>query len=294
MPSSSEHTSLNERELRNAHKEFERLLSQQAKEPVWQQFFTEHPYILSRSLPFRLEPQDIIPLARPGRTEPDFIFYPKELSTLPFYGLIELKRPDSKIVTLTRAKVAILSRDAATAIQQAIFYDSSVKKSANILFLGNNSHIFVIMGMTSELQAKLDSSLREMILSNLPKNVQIIPYDYLLAIFEKTLPRKFHVLVPALDNKDKETTDKISLLKGIDEFELSLSVRSYVALKNANIRSLADLVQMREEEMIKIKNFGQKSINEIKEILEQMGLKLNMKIEKDKAKRRHNKQINLT
>lgn len=292
MPSSSEHTSLNERELRNARKEFERLLSQRTKEPVWQQFFTEHPYILSRSLPFRLEPQDIIPLARPGRTEPDFIFYPKELSTLPFYGLIELKRPDSKIVTLTRANVAILSRDAETAIQQAISYDSSVKKSANILFLGNNSHIFVIMGMTSELQAKLDSSRREMILSNLPKNVQILPYDYLLASFEKTLPPKFHVLVPALDNKDKETTDKISLLKGIDEFELS--VRSYIALKNANIRSLADLVQMREEEMIKIKNFGQKSINEIKEILEQMGLKLNMKIEKDKAKRRHNKQINLT
>ena len=43
----------------------------------WQRFFAEHPYVLSMSLPLRLDPQDIMPLARIGKTEPDFIFYPR-------------------------------------------------------------------------------------------------------------------------------------------------------------------------------------------------------------------------
>ncbi|MDR3748222.1 MAG: DNA-directed RNA polymerase subunit alpha [Acidobacteriota bacterium] len=61
--------------------------------------------------------------------------------------------------------------------------------------------------------------------------------------------------------------------------ELELSVRSYNCLKNANIQTIGELVQKTEAEMLKTKNFGRKSLNEIKEILGSMGLGLGMKID---------------
>ena len=61
--------------------------------------------------------------------------------------------------------------------------------------------------------------------------------------------------------------------------ELELSVRSYNCLKNANIRTIRELVQKSEAEMLSTKNFGRKSLNEITEILEEMGLKLGMLID---------------
>src|SRR4029079_14162671 len=65
--------------------------------------------------------------------------------------------------------------------------------------------------------------------------------------------------------------------KSVDEMELS--VRSYNCLKNANIRTIGELVQKSEAEMLKTKNFGRKSLNEIKEILAGMGLSLGMKLD---------------
>ena len=58
--------------------------------------------------------------------------------------------------------------------------------------------------------------------------------------------------------------------------ELELSVRSYNCLKNANIRTIRDLVQRSEREMLATKNFGKKSLNEIKDILHSMGLDFGM------------------
>lgn len=266
--------------LRNARIKFEKLLTQHTKEPEWQQFFTQHPYVLSLSLPLRLEPQDIIPLARPGKTEPDFIFYPRKIAQPPFYGAIEIKRADSKIVTVTRSNVAILSRDAETAIEQAKFYNenirTSIMKRDNILFLGNDSYIFVVMGMTSELTTKLsDSFFQEMIQSKLPRNLQILPYDYLYKRFEQEVPPKLHLLVPTLkeQNYQQMVMSKV-LLRSIDEIELS--VRSYLTLRNANIRTLSELVKKTEKEMAEIYGFGKKSLDQIKEVLSNMGLHLNM------------------
>jgi len=67
------------------------------------------------------------------------------------------------------------------------------------------------------------------------------------------------------------------LSKSVDELELS--VRSANCLKNANIRYIGELVQRSEAEMLKTKNFGRKSLQEIKDLLESMGLSLGMKIE---------------
>lgn len=68
-----------------------------------------------------------------------------------------------------------------------------------------------------------------------------------------------------------------NLNKRVDELELS--VRSANCLQNANIKYIGELVQKSEGEMLKTKNFGRKSLNEIKEILSEMGLSLGMKIE---------------
>jgi DNA-directed RNA polymerase subunit alpha len=61
--------------------------------------------------------------------------------------------------------------------------------------------------------------------------------------------------------------------------ELELSVRSYNCLKNANIQTIGDLVQKTEAEMLRTKNFGRKSLNEIKEILGGLGLSFGMKFD---------------
>jgi DNA-directed RNA polymerase subunit alpha len=78
------------------------------------------------------------------------------------------------------------------------------------------------------------------------------------------------------------TVINANLLKSIDELELS--VRAHNCLKNANINTIADLVQKTEQEMLKTKNFGRKSLNEIKEILRSMGLEFGMKIDTEALK----------
>jgi DNA-directed RNA polymerase subunit alpha len=73
------------------------------------------------------------------------------------------------------------------------------------------------------------------------------------------------------------------LLKSVEELELS--VRSYNCLKNANIRTLAELVQKTEQEMLRTKNFGRKSLNEIKEIILSLGLHFNMRVDADELQK---------
>jgi DNA-directed RNA polymerase subunit alpha len=68
-----------------------------------------------------------------------------------------------------------------------------------------------------------------------------------------------------------------NLFRTVDELELS--VRSANCLKTANIKYIGELVQKTEAEMLKTKNFGRKSLNEIKEILAEMGLELGMALE---------------
>ena len=68
-----------------------------------------------------------------------------------------------------------------------------------------------------------------------------------------------------------------NLFRSVDELELS--VRSANCLKHANIKLIGDLVQKTEAEILATKNFGRKSLNEIKEILSEMGLGLGMKLE---------------
>ena len=77
--------------------------------------------------------------------------------------------------------------------------------------------------------------------------------------------------------EEKEPLVNENLFKTVEELELS--VRSANCLKNANIEYLGELVQRTEQEMLKTKNFGRKSLNEIKAILEEMDLFLGMKLD---------------
>jgi DNA-directed RNA polymerase subunit alpha len=74
-----------------------------------------------------------------------------------------------------------------------------------------------------------------------------------------------------------------NLFRNVDELELS--VRASNCLKTANIRTIADLVQRTEAELLKTKNFGKKSLNEIKTILGEMGLSLGMRIDPEELER---------
>ncbi|HSW61682.1 MAG TPA: DNA-directed RNA polymerase subunit alpha [bacterium] len=80
-----------------------------------------------------------------------------------------------------------------------------------------------------------------------------------------------------LNASDSNEEVNMNLYKTIDE--LDLSVRSYNCLKNANIRFIGELVKRSEAEMLKTKNFGRKSLNEIKILLIKMGLHFGMEID---------------
>ncbi len=82
-----------------------------------------------------------------------------------------------------------------------------------------------------------------------------------------------------IDLEEEPAEDKFNenLLRSVDE--LDLSVRAENCLQAANIKFIGDLVLKSESEMLKTKNFGRKSLKEIKELLSEMGLSLGMKLE---------------
>ena len=83
------------------------------------------------------------------------------------------------------------------------------------------------------------------------------------------------------DGENGQLVTNEHLDKSVEELELS--VRSYNCLKNASIRTIRELVQKTEPEMLRTKNFGRKSLNEIKEILQSMGLGLGMRLDQPAA-----------
>ena len=89
----------------------------------------------------------------------------------------------------------------------------------------------------------------------------------------------FEELPEVAEEPAERALDQMNEILNRSVDELELSVRSYNCLKNANIQTIADLVQKTEAEMLRTKNFGRKSLNEIKEILSGMGLQFGMKFD---------------
>jgi DNA-directed RNA polymerase subunit alpha len=114
----------------------------------------------------------------------------------------------------------------------------------------------------------------------------IVPEDA-VAYAAKILKEQLNIFInfdeeiePAPEPEREEEDEKPlneNLYRSVEELELS--VRSANCLKNANIRYIGELVLKTEAEMLKTKNFGRKSLNEIKEVLAEMGLTLGMKLE---------------
>ena len=116
----------------------------------------------------------------------------------------------------------------------------------------------------------------------LETNGALSPEDA-IAYSARILQDQLNVFVNFEEPKREETAPSIpelafnpALLKKVDELELS--VRSANCLKNDNIVYIGDLIQKTEAEMLRTPNFGRKSLNEIKEVLSSMGLRLGMDI----------------
>jgi DNA-directed RNA polymerase subunit alpha len=97
-----------------------------------------------------------------------------------------------------------------------------------------------------------------------------------LAIFINFEEEEVEEVVPEVPEPPRPVLDEY-LNRPVDELELS--VRAFNCLKNAGIVTLRDLVQRTESEMLKMKNFGRKSLNEVKEVLASMGLSFGMKFD---------------
>jgi len=117
---------------------------------------------------------------------------------------------------------------------------------------------------------------------NIETNGSIDP-NLALALGAKILQEQLRVFISFKEVKEIEKPKKkkmpfdVNLLKRVSDLELS--VRSHNCLKNDNIQYIGDLVVMSESQMLKTPNFGRKSLNEIKELLGQMGLKFGMSVE---------------
>jgi DNA-directed RNA polymerase subunit alpha len=97
-----------------------------------------------------------------------------------------------------------------------------------------------------------------------------------MAIFINFEEEEVEEVVPEVPHPSRPLLDEY-LNRSVDELELS--VRAFNCLRNAGIRTIRDLVQRSESEMLKMKNFGRKSLNEVKEVLASMGLSFGMKFD---------------
>lgn len=182
--------------LRRARDEFASLIGQRTPESLWQRFFAHNPFVLSRGLPVRLLPCDILPLGRPGRSEPDFLLHPGSAMSGTIHGLVELKTDYAKIASHPRKTEIILSRDAATAISQLDTYDAlydSFAPTKRILTLDTLSHLFVIMGSQSELNA-IASTLLPKLFNQIPPGVRFLTFNDLFDRFSGSVPKQVALL----------------------------------------------------------------------------------------------------
>lgn len=225
--------------LKDALEIFADLIDKRAEEKSFQNLFTKYPFILSESLPVRVAPIDIVPMGTPGKSEPDFIFYPKSDKNPGNFGVIEIKRPDSIIATVTRKNIVTLSRDAETAVSQSECYlhninNSALVKPQNSLILGNKGWCFVIMGLSSQLQKVLiNNSLVEQLERRIPASCRLLPYDVVFENIVKHIDTKVYFLFSSAEQYcsigilDESTTNIYEVFLEIIGKYTNLKVKIY-------------------------------------------------------------------
>lgn len=202
-------------------------------------------------------------------------------------GIVEIINPDLSIATLgedgkikMEMKVAMgkgyqlaEQNKEANAPVGTIFIDSKFAPIERVNYIVGNARV----GQDTDYD-RLDLELWT--------NGAIIPEDA-VAFAAKILKEQMQVFInfeegeePDVQEEEKKAEEEKfndNLNRRVEELELS--VRSANCLQNANIKYIGELVQKSEMEMLKTKNFGRKSLNEIKEILTEMGLGLGIKVE---------------
>lgn len=172
------------------------MLGQATPEIVWQRFFAGNPFVLSRGLPLRLLPCDILPFGRQGRSEPDFLLFPGSEASERIYGVVELKTDYTRIVTRPRKTELILSREAATAVSQVATYDALYDTFAprrRIMTLESMSHLFIIMGERRELE-EIEEAMLPRLKQVIPPGIRFLTFDDLYESFDRGLPKPVAIL----------------------------------------------------------------------------------------------------
>jgi DNA-directed RNA polymerase subunit alpha len=209
------------------------------------------------------------------------VIHAKDIIAPPF---AEILNPDHKIATLSRdAKVEMemlvkLGRGYVPAERNkeegapvdTIFIDSVFSPIQKVNFIVTNARV----GQRTDydrlvFEVHTDGSVKP---------------DDAVAYAAKILQDQVGIFVNFQDDPRPEKRDagpaiplNDNLFRSVDELEFS--VRSQNCLQNADIKYIGELVQKSEQEMLRTKNFGHKSLNEIKEILKEMGLELGMKLD---------------
>ncbi len=228
----------NTKQLREAREIFSNLLRQKTKENQWQLFFNQYPNVLSNSLPLKLAPNDIIPRGRNGKSEPDYIFYNNYNKIQSTYGVIEIKKPSTNLLTIPRNNIIRLSADAQTAVAQASFYAKEmegeyIKRDYNTLVLGNQAYVFMIIGLSGEISKKVTNNfLFDQYNNLLPRGFQIIPYDTLYKVFCQTIPPKIFFLLPNMPNDPERVPIVYYNHKGLVKNVQESFVTQYSGMKN--------------------------------------------------------------
>lgn len=201
------------------------------------------------------------------------------------FGKVEIMNPDLKIATLNEdAKLSMTLY-----VRQNKGYMTSEENfeedlPVSVIYLdSNHSPVtrinYEVQNARVGQQTEYDKLIFEMW-----SNGSVTP-DNTIAFAAKILKEHMDIFInfdekavePEPEEEEEVPQFNENLYRSVSELELS--VRSINCLQNAKIETIGDLVQKTEQEMLKTKNFGRKSLNEIKTILSSMGLTLGMKLE---------------
>lgn len=202
-------------------------------------------------------------------------------------GLVEILNPDHVIATLSEEAHLKMEVDVRQGKGFVLADEHKQSQSLPVGTIFIDSHFAPIVKCNYTVTNARVGQVTDYDRLNLEvwTNGSIVPEDA-IAFAAKILKDQVQVFInfdefeePEEVETIEEKTDPISdcLDKRVDELELS--VRSANCLQNANIRYIGELVQKTEGEMLRTKNFGRKSLNEIQEILTEMGLGLGLKID---------------
>lgn len=202
---------------------------------------------------------------------------------------VEILNPDLHIATLTEDKASIKAEMIVRTGRGYSPAENNIDPNWGISMIPIDAVFSPVVKVAFKVEKTRveQSSDYDKLVLEVTTNGSIKPED---AVAQAAKNLKDHLQIFINFNEEQEPQQKVvneeklrvakNLLKSVDELELS--VRSYNCLKNANIKTIMELVTKTDTEMLKTRNFGRKSLNEIKDILETMGLSLGMNVDQYK------------